>query len=221
MIRMKATTPVASLTIEGANYKVENGVIEVPPGAVRHALAHGFLLTDNGQIVTEDNLETVMARVSAAVELDTTAIMLAPPSVASAVFDGEQYQVENGHVEVPKSAVAALTRLGFKKIDDVAVAQREARGAHPTFAEYVAAGYAPESYPPRGYEAVDDADYQAELVRRADPVELTEADKSFNPDAATDDELKTWLKDHKVRVVGASRERMIAAIKKQLEPKKE
>lgn len=52
----------------------------------------------------------------------------------------------------------------------------------PTLAEFVEAGYDPAAYPPPGYEPVQDADYAAELQRRA----------ALAPDVRKPKKKKNW-----------------------------
>lgn len=179
MIRLRAPKNVASLSVDGSQYNVRDGVIELPPAALRHAIRQGFELLD-GQGITEDNIDAAIAKSQQSYVVRLK--LEAPEGVASAVVDGEQYEVVDGLVDVPASAVSHLARLGF-----------------------------------RLHVEHEDAPLPVLNAKFAPPV----VDGEFNVDAASDDDLKKWLKDHDISVIGPSRERMIAAIKKQLETPKE
>lgn len=196
MIRMKDTIGAASLNADGQSYPVVNGVLEVPPHAVKHALRHGFLLLEGGKPVTDDNLEAAIAAASAPIVVSL--LLQAPEGVASANFDGSEFPVdEKGQVSVPASAVSALARLGFT---------------------LVASDEEPKPAPANTVPLTAVEPTQEELDAAAAKLEAEKA-KPFDPEAATDDELKAWLKERDITVVGPNRERMINAIKKQLAPK--
>lgn len=114
MIPMKAPPGYLSLSVDGTQYNVRDGVIEVPPTAIRHGLRHGFqLLTRLSAEETLRRLDDHEAVVNAAASYELVT-MRAPEGYLSAVVDGEQYQVVEGVVKAPSSARHQLTRLGFE-----------------------------------------------------------------------------------------------------------
>jgi hypothetical protein len=119
MIPMKAPDHVKSFSYDKTQYPVVEGVLNVPPTVVAHALKHGFKLlgSQNAEEQYKLDLPGAIAKAQAAIPL---ILMKAPENVKSAVVNGEQYNVRpDGTVAVPAGAEVHLKRHGFEKIADI------------------------------------------------------------------------------------------------------
>lgn len=167
MIPMKAPPNVLSLSIGGSQFPVVNGVVQVPPPYVKHALAHKFLLLDdkNADELIASDLEAALSKAQAAIPVRG---MQAKPGMKSLVLEGVPYTIgDDGYVEVPENVEGIATLLGCKptglrKVDDPKAPSpfneknvpRDKDGLRldgPTLPVFIEAGYKPEHYPPQGY----------------------------------------------------------------------
>lgn len=225
MIELKAPQGVKSFSVAGTQFPVVNGVLSVPPTHVKHAVAHGFKLlsSQNGDELVRQDIEAAIAKAAAAIPLRGVTL---PKGYKSLAIDGVQYTADDtGYVSVPETALPHAKALGGKEVPvrDLPVVEgpQEAgddpnalRTDGPTFAEYVAAGYAPESYPPQGYASKHTKQelarlLQAELTKcaaaAAKPADVpTNAALKAMDDAA----LAKWLKDNGVAVLDQDRKAM-------------
>ncbi len=221
MIPMKAPQNVLSLSVGGSQFPVVNGVVQVPPPYVKHALAHKFRLLDaqNADQLIESDVEAALAKAQAAIPIRG---LKAKPGMKSLVLEGQTYTVgEDGYVEVPENVAGVAMLLGCKEDkvrprpatdeEDNLLDGAGLRTDGPTLAEYVAAGYKAETYPPQGYSD------------KRTPEELEAAKAAGGGDggagdpgaavlptmqelaAKSDEDLRAWLKGHGVEFLAGGK----------------
>lgn len=213
MIPMRAPRDVLSLSVGGSQFPVVNGVVQVPPAYVKHALAHKFLLLDGGnadELIASD-LDAALRKAQAAIPVRA---FIARPGTKSLMIEGTSYPVaEDGYVALPETHTGIAQILGCKpaamrKDDDPDAptpfteqnAPRDEAGMRldgPTLPQYIKAGYKAENYPPRGYadkrtaEELEAAKPKADGAGDALPT-MQELAKKTDPD------IRAWLKERGV-----------------------
>lgn len=167
MIPMRAPLGVLSLAVAGQTIPVVNGIAQIPPPHVRHALAHKFELLDTKNVddIVRGDIEEALKKAQAAY---TVSAFQAREGMKSLSIEGVNYAVgEDGYVTVPSNHAGIAQLLGctpteMRKVDDPDApspfteenAPRDEAGLRldgPTLPQYVAAGYKAEGYPPQGY----------------------------------------------------------------------
>lgn len=112
-------------------------------------------------------------------------------------------------IDVPAHLDSHMKMLGFVQAAKPVGPPTDAAGLRldgPTYEEYVAAGYAPDTYPPQGYasKGVPDEAKRDEIALRAALTKMSS------------EELKTWLVEHDVPLDGLTNKplRLAAAFSK-------
>lgn len=108
MLRMKAPHGALSASIEGTQYNVQDGIVEVENHHARHLLPQGFELLDGvhpENVIRGDHISYV-EKAAAPVVLRAT------EDAASVVVEGTKYTVEGGYVTVPAKTAQLLTGHG-------------------------------------------------------------------------------------------------------------
>jgi len=166
MIPMRAKPNVASFSVGGVQFPVVNGVVQIPPPYVKHALAHGFKLLEgqNADELIAGDLEAALAKAQAAIPVRGLQVK---KDMASLNIDGVSYKPDDsGYVEVPEDKVGIAKMLGCTETVTRARSEEELEQIRqdkrpkdadglfldgPTLSEFVKAGYKAENYPPQGY----------------------------------------------------------------------
>jgi hypothetical protein len=161
MIPMKAPQNVLSLSVGGSQFPVVNGVVQVPPAYVKHALAHKFLLLDgkNADELIASDFEAALAKAQAAIPIVG---LKARDGMKSLSIEGTIYTVgEDGYVEVPSNVAGVAKLLGCSD------APVRAKAAPAKASEQPGKGAAPASEAalptPKQVGAMSDADLLAFL----------------------------------------------------------